>query len=91
MSEVGALPTLAPGAIPAAVRERGPEAVQGLRAALGFERVFLAELLSGALPEPEEGADPRAGMLPDALADAIVAQGGIGVAAQLSAEWGRSR
>lgn len=85
MSGAEALPPLAPGAVPAAVRERGPEAVEGFRAGLGFERIFLTELLAGALPEPEEGADPRAGMLPETLADAIIAQGGIGVAAQIAA------
>lgn len=77
-----ALPPLAPGAIPPSVREAGPEAVEGFRAALGFERIFLTELLSQALPK--EGDDPRAAMLPETVADAIVAQGGTGVATELS-------
>ncbi len=91
MSGSEALPPLAPGAIPPSVRARGPDAIDDFRAALGFERILLTELLSGALPEPEELADPRMSMLPETLADAIVAQGGIGVAAELGGALERGR
>ncbi len=49
---VESLPALAPGAIPAEVRRAGPEAVEGFRAALGFERTLLSQMLTDALPEP---------------------------------------
>jgi len=95
MTGIESLPPLAPGAIPASVRDRGPEAVRSFRAGLGFERLLLSELLAAAVPEPsgeEDGApaDPRLGMLPEALADAIVAGGGIGLAAQIAAADGEA-
>jgi hypothetical protein len=82
VSAAAALPPLAPGAIPAAIRRDGPEAVAGFRAGLGFERMLVAELLGEALPE--QGSDPRAALLPETLADAIVAGGGLGLAAELA-------
>jgi hypothetical protein len=72
----GALPPLEPGAIPAGVNDP-----QRFRAALGFERVLLGELLSNALPEQGEG--PQAATFSDNLADALVARGGIGIAAEI--------
>lgn len=78
-----ALPALAPGAIPPAVRRAGPEAVDGFKVALGFERTLLAELLKNALPQPEEGADPRQASMPETFAEAIVSQGGVGLADRL--------
>lgn len=82
MNGADALPALAPGAIPADVRRAGPEAVAGFRAGLGFERMLITELLDQALPEQSE--DPRAALLPETLADAIVARGGLGLAAELA-------
>jgi hypothetical protein len=80
----GALPPLEPGAIPPAVRAAGEQSVDRYRTALGFERVLLGEMLTTALPEPEaEG--PQAATVPDTLADALVARGGTGIAAQLYA------
>lgn len=78
------LPTLPPGAIPARVRESGPDAVSGYRAALSFERVLLTRLLDAALPS--QGSDPRVAALPGALADAIVEAGGTGLADDLYQE-----
>jgi hypothetical protein len=77
----GALPPLAPGAIPAAVREAGEQSVDRYRTALGFEQVLLGELLSTALPEQGDG--PQAASLPDTLAGALVAGGGTGIAMNL--------
>jgi hypothetical protein len=77
------LPPLAPGAIPADVRAAGPAAVEGFRSALGFERMLLTQMLGEALPKPEEGADPRQASLPGTVADALVSQGGVGMAQQL--------
>jgi hypothetical protein len=77
-----ALPPLAPGAIPATVRAEGPDAVAGFRAALGFERILLDELLSEAMPT-HEGGDPREAGMPGTLADAIVSEGGAGMATGL--------
>lgn len=84
MNGAAALPPLAPGAVPAAVREAGPAAVDSFRAALGFERVLLAELLREALPEPAGGGAALMATAPETLADAIAAAGGTGIAAELS-------
>lgn len=81
------LPPLAPGAVPADVRAQGPQAVDGFKAALSFERVLLGKLLAEALPEPET-ALPSAATMPDTLADAIVAGGGAGIANELYGDFG---
>lgn len=73
--------TLAPDAIPAAVRAGGPDAVAGFRAALSFEKVLLDKLLSEALPE-EEGA-PHAASLAETVSSALVSAGGTGIATDL--------
>jgi hypothetical protein len=80
---VEALPALAPGAIPAEVRRGGANAVAGFRTALGFERTLLTQMLGEALPQPEEGADPQEASLPSNFADALISQGGLGMAEQL--------
>ena len=87
---VEGLPALAPGAVPAEVRRAGPDAVEGFRAALGFERTLLSQMLTDALPEPEEGGDPRQANLPATIAHALVAQGGVGMADQLYVDFAPS-
>ncbi|HVO54343.1 MAG TPA: hypothetical protein VMT37_08020 [Solirubrobacterales bacterium] len=58
----------------------------------GLEKVLLEKLLTAALPE--EGEDEEAGMgpqvasMPETFADAIVAAGGVGLAASLGAGTG---
>ena len=84
----GALPPVAPGAIPADVRAEGPKAVEGYEAALGFERLLVSKLLTEALPEEGEGgegeaSEPRAVGMAETFADAISSAGGLGIAAQL--------
>jgi hypothetical protein len=82
---VSGVPPLDPGVLPPAVRDAGPAAVDTFRSALGFERMLLGELLQSALPEPGDSAGPQAASLPDTLADAIAAQGGIGLGPDLYA------
>lgn len=77
------LPPLAPGAVPADVRAAGPQAVDQFRAALSFERVLLTTLLEEALPE-QESPLPTTASMTDLLADAIVADGGAGIAVDLA-------
>jgi hypothetical protein len=73
-----------PGAVPADVRAAGPQAVDGFRSALSFEKVLLDKLLSAALPEEEgEEGTPKAANLAETLSDAIVSQGGAGIAPSL--------
>jgi hypothetical protein len=79
---VAPIESLAPEAIPAAVRAGGPDAVAGFRAALSFEKVMLDKLLAEALPEEDEGA-PRAASLAETISSALVAGGGAGIATDL--------
>lgn len=78
-----AIPPLDAAAVPRDVRAAGPEAVDRFRTALGFERVLLGELLETALPEPSGDAGPQPAQLHDTFADALVANGGIGLGASL--------
>lgn len=78
-----AIPPLDAAAVPRDVRAAGPEAVDRFRGALGFERVLLGELLETALPDPSADGGPQAAQLPATLADALVANGGIGLGADL--------
>lgn len=65
------------------------------KAALGFERQLLVtlteQLAKSAMPDDEASAATQAyrDMLPGSLADAMVAAGGVGIAAQLVKETGR--
>ncbi len=92
MSALDALPPLPAGAaLSAGVRAAGPEAQKDLRTALAFERMLLGQLTK-AMQATVPGEDDDAGaatktyrdMLPDTMADALVAGGGIGLAADLA-------
>jgi Rod binding domain-containing protein len=81
---------LGPGVLPAEIRAEGPGAQQEYRAALAFERVLLGQLAkslqatTGAdRPDGGAAAGAYASMLPDAMADALTAAGGIGLAPAL--------
>ena len=94
MSQLGAsaLPPVSEAAMPREVREGSPEDKQTYRAALGFERMLvqqLAEQMAKAAKAGAEDEDAPAGqgvyeeMLSDALADSVVAGGGLGLANEL--------
>lgn len=85
-----ALPSVAPGAVPAGVRAEGPKAVKGYESALGFEALLISKLLTEALPEEGEGGggegeggEPRPVSMAETFADAITSAGGLGIASQL--------
>jgi hypothetical protein len=85
--------------VPQPVREEGVDAVRSFRAALQFESMLLKQMLAEALPESpagsteEEGfgggeggafaATPTPVSLPETVADAVAAGGGLGLAQQL--------
>jgi Rod binding domain-containing protein len=85
------LPPIDQSLLPADVRNGGPERRKQYDAALGFERQLLSELTKtlAATAKPADGDDADAAtktyldMLPGTLADALVANGGIGLAEQL--------
>jgi Rod binding domain-containing protein len=87
------LPPLAPGTVlPADIRAAGKGAQQEYRTALAFERVLLSQLTK-AMQATVGGDDDESGgsvatktyrdMLPDKMADALVASGGTGLAHDL--------
>lgn len=98
MSTIGenALPALNPSFIPAEVREGSAEDKKAYRAALGFERSLLQQLTKTMLDTAkteDTSSDEESGetaatqmykdMLPDRLADSLIANGGIGLAEDL--------
>lgn len=82
---------LAPGTVlPADVRAAGADAQQEYRTALGFERVLVGQLtkaMQATVGGDEEGGDAGSksyrDMLPDTMADALVSNGGTGLAHDL--------
>lgn len=91
-----ALPPINEAALPAEVRNGTPQDKKSYQAALGFERVLLGELTKAmadtAQPAGGAGDDGQSKdaassmymqMLPDQLADSMVANGGMGLAQSL--------
>lgn len=80
------LPPVDQALLPADVRTAGKEARERYHVALAFERQLTAQLAkqlaSTAGESLEEG--PYAQLLPDALADAVTAAGGLGLARQMA-------
>lgn len=79
-------------ALPAAVRDGSPERRERYEAALGFERQLLGQLtqqLMGSIGGESSSAalDAVRESMPETLADAIIGQGGLGIAAQLDTSW----
>ena len=90
MIEPAALPPLVPGTVlPADVRAAGPGAQQEYRTALAFERVLMGQLTKamqatvGGEDDGDAGTKAYHDMLPDTMADALVSNGGTGLAHDL--------
>jgi Rod binding domain-containing protein len=91
MTAIAGLPPLPAGtALPADVRAAGPEAEQQYSTALAFERVLLGQLtkaMQATVPGEDDDASAATktyrDMLPDTMADALTAAGGIGLADDL--------
>jgi Rod binding domain-containing protein len=79
-----ALPAISDAALPRDVRAGSAADKQAYKAALGFEKVLLGELvkeMTAATPSLTEG--PRGDAVTDAMTDALATAGGIGLAPQL--------
>jgi hypothetical protein len=71
-------------ALPPDVRSAPAKDQDAYRAALGFEQALLAELLRGAELLPDESLPAAyAETIPTTLAEALTAQGGLGLARPL--------
>ena len=87
-----ALPPIDASVLPADIRNGSPERKQTYTAALGFERMLVSELAKSmtktAQDDGDSGSDAATStyrdLLPGALADGIVAGGGLGLARQLT-------
>ena len=88
-----ALPPIDRSLLPADVRDASPAQRRTYQAALGFERMLVSQLAK-SLSDTTGGEDEQASaatqtyrsMLPDALADGIIAGGGLGLAKDLAKE-----
>jgi hypothetical protein len=80
---IAGLPQVPAGSLPAAVRDGSKADRDAYTAALGFEQILLGQLVGEMLPEGEMTEGPRAAAMQDALTTGLIADGGIGLAAQL--------
>ena len=73
--------------LPADVRTAGPEAQKSYKAALGFEKMLVGELVKEMVPKDSELSDsPYASTMQDTLSTALVGGQGLGLARQLYKE-----
>jgi len=90
---VSSLPPIDQALLPADVRNGTPERRQQYNAALSFERQLVGELTKALArtAAPADDAQTSAAvsmyrdMLPGSLADAVMAEGGLGLARQIDA------
>jgi hypothetical protein len=81
---ISGLPSVPATALPAAVRNGSDDDKQAYKAALGFEQVLLNTLVGEMLPKDSTLTDgPYASSMQEAFTNGLIADGGIGLAAQL--------
>jgi hypothetical protein len=77
------LPQVPSSALPADVRNGSKADREAYTAALGFEQILLGQLVGEMLPEGAMTEGPHAASMQEAFTGGLVANGGIGLAAQL--------
>jgi hypothetical protein len=80
---INGLPAVPATALPAAVRNGSDEDKQAYKAALGFEQILLNQLVGDMLPKGTLTEGPYAAPMQEAFTNGLIADGGIGLAAQL--------
>ena len=80
---INGLPAVPTTALPAAVRDGSQADKDAYKAALGFEQILLGQLVGDMLPEGTLTEGPYAQPMQDAFTSGLIADGGIGLAAQL--------
>jgi hypothetical protein len=80
---INGLPAVPTTALPAAVRNGTQADKDAYKAALGFEQILLGQLVGDMLPEGTLTEGPYAQPMQDAFTSGLIADGGIGLAAQL--------
>jgi hypothetical protein len=77
------LPQVPSSALPASVREGSKADREAYTAALGFEQILLGQLVGEMLPKGEMTEGPHAAAMQEAFTGGLIANGGIGLAAQV--------
>ena len=80
---INGLPAVPATALPAAVRNGSDSDKQAYKAALGFEQILLDQLVGEMLPKGTLTEGPYAAPMQEAFTSGLIADGGIGLAAQL--------
>jgi hypothetical protein len=80
---VPGLPSVPSSALPTEVRNGTKADRQAYTAALGFEQILLGQLVGEMMPEGSLSDGPYAAHAQEAFATGLIADGGIGLAAQL--------
>jgi hypothetical protein len=80
---INGLPAVPATALPAAVRDGSHSDKQAYKAALGFEQILLNQLVGEMLPKGTLTEGPYAAPMQEAFTNGLIADGGIGLAAQL--------
>jgi hypothetical protein len=80
---INGLPQIPSTALPAAVRNGSDSDKQAYKAALGFEQILLNQLVGEMLPKGTLTEGPYAAPMQEAFTSGLIADGGIGLAAQL--------
>jgi hypothetical protein len=77
------LPSVPSSALPTEVRTGSKSDREAYTAALGFEQMLLSQLVTEMMPEGALSEGPYADHAKEAFATGLIADGGIGLAAQL--------
>jgi hypothetical protein len=80
---INGLPAVPAAALPAAIRNGSDDDKQAYKAALGFEQILLNQLVGEMLPKGTLTEGPYAAPMQEAFTNGLIADGGIGLAAQL--------
>jgi Rod binding domain-containing protein len=91
MTSISGLPMVADSALPADVRRGTASDKQNYKAALGFEQVLIQQVVQSMAGDDQDSPlaqGPYASTMQTSLADALTANGGLGLAQQLYKEMG---
>jgi hypothetical protein len=80
---IAGLPQVPSSALPTEVRNGTKSDREAYTAALGFEQILLGQLVGDMMPEGALSEGPYAAHAQEAFATGLIADGGIGLAAQL--------
>ena len=83
MSGLDALPSIPLSALPPEVRKGSAEDQKAYKAALGFERVLLQNIVDDMTKAGGLEDSPHSGAIEDAMGEALIAGGGLGLGEQL--------